>query len=135
MFIAGAYGVLQGKASIIRWKTFNAGKRGLGKKKSKFRACVKLCNYLDKVFLDGSHATCESLSCLNCKDIRSCQPMEQSNRIKNDIMKDIGPCGSVTGEDWLELSATLEKRAVDRLYRIKNHRTRKEKKPRQKARD
>ena len=50
-------------------------------------------------------------------------------------MKDIRPCGSVTEEDWLELSAMLEKRAVDRLYRIKNHRARKEKKPRQKARD
>ena len=60
-------------------------------------------------------------SCVNRMDMRSCQPMEQSNRIKNDIMKDIRPCGSVTGEDRLELSATLEKRTVDRLYRLKNH--------------
>lgn len=114
---------------------FNEDKQGQGTKGSIFRACVKLCKYMDKVFLDGTHSTCESLSCTTRFDFRSCQPMEQSNRVKNDIMKDIRPAGKVTGEDWLELAATLEKRTVDRLHRIKNFGQWKEKKDTQKARD
>ena len=50
-------------------------------------------------------------------------------------MKNTRPAGKVTGEDWLELAATLEKRTVDRLHRIKNHRQWKQKKDAQKARD
>ena len=34
------------------------------------------------------------------------------------LMQLFRPAGKVTGEDWLELAATLEKRIVDRLHRI-----------------
>ena len=61
--------------------------------------------------------------------------MEQSNRTKNEIMEDICPSGSVSGEDWLELAATLEKRTVDRLFSIQNHQNWKTKKPKQIARE
>ena len=38
-------------------------------------------------------------------------------------------------EDWLELAATLEKRTVDRMHRIKNHQKWKTKEKSQQARD
>ena len=61
--------------------------------------------------------------------------MEQSDRTKNEIMEDICPSGAVSGEDWLELAATLEKGAVIRLFSLQNHQDWKTKKPTQIARD
>ena len=93
----------------------------LGERNLYFERAGRSASIWIKYFLDGTHSTCESLSCVERLEKRSCQPMEQSNRIKNEIMKDIRPAGPISGEDWLELAATLEKRALDRLFSIQNH--------------
>ena len=53
--------------------------------------------------------------------MRSSQPMERANRTTNEIMLRICVKRERRGEDWLALSRQLEKKAVDRLYRIQTN--------------
>ena len=115
--------------------TFNEGKKGKGLKGSIFRKCLKYWKYGKKVFVNGTHATVKELSCFHRPCHRSNQAIEGSNKNKNAMMKRITKGATITGEHWLQLSAELEKEAMDRLYTIKKHRKWKTKNAKSIARD
>ena len=101
---------------------FNKRKKGRGTKHSLFRKCVKYWEYADKVFVNGTHSTVYELSCYHRLDDRSNQAMEASNKDKNRLIKRLAIGNKVRGEDWLALAARLEKKTMNRLHQLKNHR-------------
>ena len=49
-------------------KTFNAGKRGPGRKHGIFRKCLKFWSYTDKTLINATHVGVEDLSCIDRPD-------------------------------------------------------------------
>ena len=96
----------------------NEGKRGKGKKDSLFKRIYKFWSSIKKVYINGTHATTDALSCINRPERRSNQEMEASNKFKNKQIRNICKGQKIIGEYWLCLSKRLEKRTKNRLGRI-----------------
>jgi len=104
---------------------WNGGMPRNGRKGTFFRRALLFHQYVMKVFINGTHATCAGLSCVGPKnsrkhrvDHRSNQEIEGGNAFKNGLMADITAGGPVQGEDWLKLSKKLAKRTRTDLGRI-----------------
>ena len=97
---------------------FNRNKRGNGKKGSLFYRCRKFWLFVKTTYVNGTHATAEALSCINRPSRRSNQELEACQKYKNQQVRVISNGEKKQGKHWLRVSARLEKRSMNRIWRI-----------------
>ena len=98
---------------------FNDGANGKGRRGSLMRKCHEIHQSIAKVFIDGTHSTCEALSYYERPTERSNQPIEGSNKSKNSINRELTNNGKNTFESYIELGKVLEKQSCNRYEELR----------------